>query len=100
MCSRGSIEQWNRTNPNAIGAGPVDCSFSRSGNPVVPSTRKLECTATTGFDGPSGVGAPTSTWLFKRSDPYLGVRYATPTHGRYAGFTAFHDEAPYPVNEF
>ncbi|WP_460604944.1 S8 family serine peptidase [Jatrophihabitans fulvus] len=91
-CATGTEGQWGyASNPNALGAGPLDCSFVRSESRpyAVPSTRRLECSAAKGYDGPTGVGTPTSTRLFWRTDPYLGVRFATPTHGRYATFSAF-----------
>lgn len=60
-------------NPNRLGLGLVDCTFSRSGSESVPRARRSECNAVTGYDGASGVGAPDRTSLFSRTDPYLSI---------------------------
>jgi PKD repeat protein len=61
-------------NPNALGAGNVDCSFPRNTNNVttVP-TEVFECNAQPGYDGPSGLGAPSSDALFTSTAPTLAL---------------------------
>ncbi|HET6877123.1 MAG TPA: S8 family serine peptidase [Jatrophihabitans sp.] len=56
-------------NPNALGRGLLDCSFPPSGDVAAPP-RSSECNAVKGFDGPSGIGAPTSIALFAPTGPH------------------------------
>jgi hypothetical protein len=62
----GSQEETN--NPNGLGAGLIDCSFPFNGNPVSSAPAlSSECNATTGFDGPSGIGTPKGLSMFSVS---------------------------------
>lgn len=62
------------TNPNALGAGELDCSFPRNNtNPSVAPPVSSECNAVTGFDGPSGVGAPAGVSLFTSTSPKISL---------------------------
>ena len=61
-------------NPNALGAGPVDCSFPRNTtDPVSPPPLSSECNAVIGYDGPSGVGTPIGIQLFKSNSPVVSL---------------------------
>jgi len=59
-------------NPNGIYTKDViDCTFARTGKPVttVPAKSSAECTATSGFDGPSGLGAVKGLSIFTDTSP-------------------------------
>ncbi|SHG24638.1 Subtilase family protein [Jatrophihabitans endophyticus] len=74
----------DRRNPNNIydnEAGLLDCSFARDGE-AVPAARDRECNATTGFDGPTGVGTPRATKLFKRTDPAVAIKHSSPVRAK------------------
>ena len=59
-------------NPNALGAGVIDCSFPRdNSDPAVAPARSSECNATTGYDGPTGVGTPNGIALLTNTAPRL-----------------------------
>jgi hypothetical protein len=61
-------------NPNALGGGNVDCSFPRNNNdPPAPPPESYECNATTGYDGPSGVGTPNSLRLLTATSPKVSL---------------------------
>jgi subtilase family serine protease len=65
-----SYTAGNTNNPNAVGAGNVDCSFPRNTNSVgSPPAFDSECNAVAGFDGPSGVGTPIGVGLFTATSP-------------------------------
>ncbi len=68
-------------NPNALLDSPVDCSFPLDGAPVATAPPLgRQCNAMTGYDGPTGVGTPKGTALFK---PTSGVGYlSVPTLAR------------------
>jgi transcription initiation factor TFIIIB Brf1 subunit/transcription initiation factor TFIIB len=50
-------------NPNTLGNGMVDCSFPATGS--TPSAGNRSCDALSGYDGPTGVGAPTGLTAFQ-----------------------------------
>ena len=61
-------------NPNALGAGPVDCSFPLNGAaPATTPPESSECNATIGFDGPTGIGAPLGAGLFASTSPAVSL---------------------------
>ncbi len=61
-------------NPNALGAGTVDCSFPRNNtDPVSPPPLSSECNAGIGYDGPSGVGTPIGVRLFTSNSPVVSL---------------------------
>jgi hypothetical protein len=77
-------------NPNGSGRGLVDCSFPSNGNDVsaVPP-RSRECNAASGYDGPSGVGAPRGLGAFHPTNPTATI--SRPQHapaGTRVPFTA------------
>jgi hypothetical protein len=58
------------TSPNALNAGLLDCSFPHNGtDPVSAPPLSSECNATTGYDGPTGLGTPIGTGLFASTSP-------------------------------
>jgi PKD domain len=62
------------TSPNALGAGLVDCSFPRNGSdPSSPPAASPECNATTGYDGPTGVGTPNGVRLLTSTSPAVSL---------------------------
>jgi hypothetical protein len=62
-------------NPNAIGAGLLDCSFPRNNtDPTSPPALSSECNAVAGFDGPSGVGTPIGIGLFTPTSPTVSLK--------------------------
>ncbi|WP_375485866.1 PKD domain-containing protein [uncultured Jatrophihabitans sp.] len=66
------------TNPNRVWNGPVDCSYPRSGDSVaLPKRLSPECNAAPGFDGPSGVGAPTSASAMYSTTAHLSISHPT-----------------------
>jgi hypothetical protein len=78
-------------NPNALGAGEVDCSFPRNDtNPAKFPPLSPECNTTTGYDGPSGVGTPLGTGLFSPTSPAVSLRSTTKVARlhKVMGFTA------------
>jgi len=75
-CAQSVSDQTglDTNNPNAIyGAGNdlQDCTFNHEGDYVtaVPSHPQAQCTATAGYDGPTGVGTPTSLSVFHDTSP-------------------------------
>jgi subtilase family serine protease len=64
-------------NPNALGAGNLDCSFPRNNTDAVSPPLDSECNAVTGFDGPSGVGTPKGVGLFTSTSPRLSLTVPT-----------------------
>jgi hypothetical protein len=54
-CATNTSAAKGTANPNGLGKGLLSCMFSASG---VAQADTTQCTATTGFDGPSGVGTP------------------------------------------
>lgn len=74
------------SNPNAIGYGPVECSYPRNGAAGTPATLSSECNAVRGFDGASGLGAPASAQLFTPTSPHVGL--SVPTSQLRPGATA------------
>jgi len=63
------------TNPNGVGAGLLDCSFTASGKPV---TANRQCNAGPGYDGPSGVGTPKGLAAFRPVSPTAAVAWPAP----------------------
>jgi subtilase family serine protease len=62
-------------NPNAIGAGNVDCSFPRNTSSVGSAPPlDSECNAVTGYDGPTGVGTPKGVGLFTSTSPKITLK--------------------------
>ena len=64
------------TNPNGIGAGPLDCSYPRSGRTSALPALSPECNATRGFDGASGVGAPKGVSALYPTTAALAISHA------------------------
>ena len=61
-------------NPNSLGAGLVDCSFSHNRKSRANATgTSRECNTFPGFDGPTGLGAPNSPRLFTATNPQLAL---------------------------
>jgi hypothetical protein len=80
-CGYDVYQVYLNHNPNAIGAGTVDCSFPHdNSDPSSPPAESSECNAAPGFDGPSGVGTPLSSDLFKTTSPAVSLK--TPKHVR------------------
>lgn len=60
-------------NPNTYSSNDYfDCSFPRTGLPT-GTTLSPQCNAVTGFDGPSGLGAPKGLGVFARTAPGLAI---------------------------
>ena len=78
-CGNAVLTDFGGTNPNpnALGAGSVDCSFPRNTTASSSPPLSSECNAVTGFDGPSGVGTPIGIQLFKSNSPVVSL--TTPT---------------------
>jgi hypothetical protein len=72
-------------NPNALPGGLKDCSFPSSGTVSSPPALDQECNAVVGYDGPSGVGAPSSSSLFLNAEPALGFTHPAALHVRQVG---------------
>jgi subtilase family serine protease len=61
-------------NPNALGAGNVDCSFPHnSSDPPSPPPLSSECNTVPGYDGPTGLGTPNSDALYKHTSPTVTI---------------------------
>lgn len=78
-------------NPNELPGGLKDCSFPANGQVSSTTAPSLNhaCNAVWGFDGPSGVGAPSSTSLFLSAEPTLSYTRPTALHVHQVGtFTA------------
>jgi hypothetical protein len=62
-------------NPNALGVGLLDCSFSHNprNNHNATSTSR-ECNTFPGFDGPTGLGTPNSLRLYTATNPTVQLR--------------------------
>jgi hypothetical protein len=61
-------------NPNALGAGLIDCSFSHNPNNNHNATStSRECNTFPGYDGPTGLGAPNSLRLYTATNPTVAV---------------------------
>jgi hypothetical protein len=67
-------------NPNGLGAGNVECSFPRAATPTTPPADPAspppfssECNAVTGYDGPSGLGAPKNDALYTSTNPRASI---------------------------
>ena len=91
-CARTVRRRWPNAgtgNPNAVGRGLLDCSFPATGDASAPP-RSSECNAIKGFDGPTGVGAPSGIGLFAPTAPNVSVsaRRAHYPVGRQARFVA------------
>jgi hypothetical protein len=82
--------QGATNNPNDLTTGSLlDCSFPASGFLAAAPPRSSECDAVTGYDGPSGVGAPHGLGLFHPTSPSASiVRPTVITHRVSAAFTA------------
>jgi hypothetical protein len=61
--------------PNLLGYGQVDCAYTAAG---ALSNGDLACDAASGFDGASGVGAPTGLGLFEPVGTAQAARTAPP----------------------
>jgi subtilase family serine protease len=84
-CGTVTAEVSATNNPNGLGDGYLDCSFPLNGDPVIGTYPALnsECNATTGFDGPSGIGTPNGLSMFTPTNPSLTVALASkPKAGR------------------
>ncbi|MBE7190629.1 PKD domain-containing protein, partial [Jatrophihabitans endophyticus] len=75
-------------NPNAFGLGVTDCTFTRDSSVRTAAYKapRPECNATTGYDGPSGLGTPRRPSLFSPTNPKVTVHH--PAHTA-AGHRAF-----------
>ncbi len=62
-------------NPTGQAGGLKDCSFPHDGSQSLPQSDpfSLECNADTGYDGPSGVGAPHGLGLFAPTNPNVAM---------------------------
>jgi hypothetical protein len=65
-CSSITSSEKGKTNPNGLGKGTLSCAFNAAGTPLAS---RNQCTAASGFDGPSGVGAPTGLGVFAPMTP-------------------------------
>jgi PKD repeat protein len=85
-----SYSSGNTHNPNALGAGNLDCSFPRNTHEVATApAESSECNAVAGYDGPSGVGTPLSDALFSPTSPVAAIHHpAVVRLRRAATFTA------------
>jgi hypothetical protein len=83
-------------NPNNLGRGLLDCSFPRRGRDATHPPLSHECNATVGFDGPSGLGAPTGLALFHPTQPRVTITRPKRKHvGGAATFIArLHESIP------
>ncbi len=84
-----SYTDADTNNPNAIGAGLVDCSFPAT-TVTVSSAPKLspQCNATKGFDGPTGVGSPRHGSAFTHTNSTVSITHTKARHKHTARFTA------------
>lgn len=75
QCGNFVFSQFGTThNPNALGAGVIDCSFSHNPNNNKNATStSRECNSFPGYDGPSGLGTPNSLRLFTATNPTVKV---------------------------
>jgi hypothetical protein len=71
-CESRTHATRGKSNPNALGRGLLDCSFPDKGLPS-GTTLDAECNATTGFDGPSGLGTPVGLGVFRRTAPTVSL---------------------------
>jgi hypothetical protein len=68
-------------NPNALGGGETDCSYPRdTSDPASPPPVSSECNTMTGYDGPSGLGAPLGAALFSPSSPSVSLHTPRVVH--------------------
>lgn len=72
-CSNNTVAKGG-TNPNGLGKGLLSCVFNAAG---VVQANDTQCTAVSGFDGPSGVGTPTGITDFQAMTP--SPTYTPPT---------------------
>jgi hypothetical protein len=69
-----SISSTGNHNPNGLGSGNIDCSFPHNTLDVAgPPALSSECNATTGYDGPSGLGTPNGLRLFTSTSPRVSL---------------------------
>ena len=71
------------TNPNALGAGLVDCSYPHSGRTSALPPLSIQCNAAPGFDGASGVGAPKSAAFMYPTTAALSVSHAAKVRAKH-----------------
>ena len=68
------VNNSGRDNPNGLGIGLLDCSFPLNGRNVSKApARNRQCNAVSGYDGPSGLGAPAGLSMFTPTSPKLSV---------------------------
>ncbi|WP_338179296.1 PKD domain-containing protein [Jatrophihabitans sp.] len=81
--------------PNTVGYGQVDCYWA--GPTATLATSNGQCHAKVGYDGPSGVGTPKGTALFKALNPTAKITAPTSiTHGKTAAFKGTTSTDPFP----
>lgn len=80
--------------PNLLGYGLLDCRWDGSGNLL---SAIGQCNAGTGFDGPSGVGAPTGSSPFAPLSPTAVITPpSSVSQGVAATFSGASSSAPFP----
>jgi PKD domain len=90
-----ACESYWGASPNTFGLGILDCAFKSGSATLSAGTRA--CDAATGYDGPSGVGAPTGLNAFKPLSPTAKITVpSTITHGSSANFSGSTSTDPFP----
>jgi hypothetical protein len=75
-------------NPNIYDGARVDCSYPLFTERTGTAPPNLSCNATHGLDGPTGVGAPTGTTLFRSPLPQVTIHPPSrPIAGITQGYT-------------
>jgi hypothetical protein len=81
--------------PNTLGAGLEDCYWVGESETV--TANDSQCHAKPGFDGPSGIGTPSSLSLFRALTPTARITSpGTVTHGVTKTFSASSSTDPFP----
>ena len=78
-----------------LGAGMLDCAYTLA---AVPAAGTRACDATSGFDGPSGLGTPNSMTLFAKVGPDFTISPAptTASVNVSTGFGTTNPSDPFP----
>ncbi|HWC35182.1 MAG TPA: PKD domain-containing protein [Mycobacteriales bacterium] len=83
-CAAATNTGFGTTNPNGRGKGMLACGFDSGGATVANDT---QCRAVAGFDGPSGVGAPSGIGAFAPLTPTPAFSAPTAAPGVAANFS-------------
>lgn len=101
-CAAALKNDIGATNPNKLyfndngqGVGLLDCGFRYDGA-VGPKPNNKQCNATTGYDGPSGVGTPKGLSLFTPLPPTVAISAPAMKLNTTQAFSAVSFSDPYP----